>query len=1024
MKRQLLSALFLCFSFAYCLKTAAQKDSLLFENYNSEQGLSQNSGYAVTQDKQGFIWIGTQDGLNRFDGIGFKVYRNDPDDSLSIPFNEVSALLTDINGYVWICGPLGTTVYDPKSNTFRSAGKFFHTTTLFDNIACQKLFRDKDRNIWIISRFNGLFRFNYKSKKTDRFFDNSPLKDQLTGITQDSTGKIWVSSTDKVFYLDKNSFNPFIAAFPENETVTSDLAILNNKLWIATLNKGIFISDFNDVKSLQHLQAGGTSQHISSNNIKCLYRDRNNNMWIGTRNQGICRYNPVTGKITRGFYSFFSPNSLAKNFVLSIHQDNQGIIWAGMSGGGVAKYDPGKFQFNTYRQIPVTGNSLSDNMIFCIYGKGPNNVFVGTQNGGLTDVNLATQEFKSHTNDPKDPNSLASNTVYSVTEDREKNYWLATWNGLCEYKSNKIFISHSNNHPQTKYLYSIIHLNKINSLLASGPNGIFRFELTNKTWQPCVDRTGFLKENTIVGRYFLPASDSAVWIATEGLGLIHYNYLSGAFTKIAPVYSVTHNIRYLFPEENMLWIASDNGLILYDPVSNKVIRQWTGKDGLPNDVVYAILKDRSNKLWLSTNNGLSCFDPRVGKFKNYDAGYGLQGMEFNTASCYSDPAGNLYFGGVNGFSVFDPLTISANTYTPDVKITSVKIFDKELRSDVSFPFINQIELNHDQNFITIDFTALNYSHTEKNNYAYKLEGVDEGWIQSGNRNFASYTQLPAGRYEFKVKAANSDGQWNDSETKMMLVIRPPFWLTWWFKMGIITLGLLGIALLWTTKAKQIRKEEQIKSEFNKKIASAETAALRAQMNPHFIFNTLNSINSYIMDNNPRVASDYLTKFARLIRIILDNSKNESITLSKEIETLKLYLLMEGIRFNHKFDHEIRIGANVDADNIRIPPMIIQPYVENAIWHGLLHKSEKGKVSVSMDTRSKEILEVRITDNGIGRERAMELKSKASNQNKSYGIKITRDRLLMNNEMNDVQVFDELDGKGEAAGTTVILTIKI
>lgn len=1024
MKRQLLQVLLACCAIVFCLETAAQKDSLLFENYNSEQGLSQNSGYALTQDQQGFIWIGTQDGLNRFDGIGFKVYRHNKSDSLSIPFNEISALLTDKNGYVWIGGPLGTALYDPKTNSFHKTGSFFHTTNKIDNIACQKLFRDKDDNIWILSRFNGLFKFNYSSRVIEQFFKDAPVKDQLTGITQDNQGNIFVSTTDKIFRSDKNSFSVSIAALPGKETVTSDLSILNNTLWIATLNNGIFTSNLDDPAGLQHMQAGESIEHISSNNIKCLYRDRNNYMWIGTRNQGICKYDPSTGKIIRGSYSFYQGNSLSKNFVLSIHQDNQGIIWAGLSGGGLAKYDPGKFQFNTYRQVPGTKNSLADNMIFCIYGTGKNSVFIGSQNGGLTHADFTTHKFTNYLNNPADPRSLVNNTVYAITKDKKENYWLATWGGLAEFTASKKFISYSNNYPLTKYLYSVVYLKESNNLLTSGPNGIFKFNLSNKQWEPCKDKTGFLKNNTIVGRYFLPVNDSTVWIATEGLGLIRYNHITGIFSKIDPVYAIAHNTRHILPENNMLWIGSDNGLILYDAQSNKVTRQWTSKDGLPNDVVYAILKDKNDKLWLSTNNGLSCFDPLAGSFKNYDAGYGLQGMEFNTACCYNDQAGNLYFGGVNGCSTFDPLTILANNYTPGVKITSVKVLGNELKLNTAFPFINKIELQYDQNFITIDFTALNYSHTEKNSYAYMLEGVDEDWIQAGNRNFASYTQLPAGNYRFKVKAANSDGMWNDSETSVQVIIHPPFWLTWWFKLVALILLAIGITALWTTKAKQIRKEERLKAEFNKKLASAETAALRAQMNPHFIFNTLNSINSYIMDNNPRVASDYLTKFARLIRIILDNSKNENITLSKEIETLKLYLLMEGIRFNHKFDHEIRIGSNVDADNTRIPPMIIQPYVENAIWHGLLHKSEKGKVSVSLDMRSKDILEVRITDNGIGRERAQELKSKASNQNKSYGIKITRDRLLMNNELNDVQVLDELDGKGDAAGTTVILTIKI
>lgn len=1007
----------------------AQRDALPFENYSSEQGLSQNSGYAITQDKQGFIWIGTQDGLNRFDGIRFKIYRNNPADSSSIPFNEISSLITDSKGNIWAGGPLGTAVYDPVTDEFASISDYYHTDTALDRLSVQKLFRDRSDNVWILSRYNGLLQFDRKANLIKQFLYAEEISDQLTGIAQDTIGSIWVSAADKIFHFENGRFVEKFSLSngnPASQLVTSDLCVLGSELWIGTLNDGVFVQDIFSMKAPKHLVAGENEEDLSSNNIKCLYRDHQNNIWIGTRNRGICKYIPQDELFVKGKHSFFSSHSLTKNFILSIFQDNQGIIWTGLSGGGLAKYDPGKFQFNTYSQTPGTENTLPDNMIFCLYGKNDNQLLAGTQNGGLVEIDFLSGKFTSYCNNPSQPHSIVNNTVYSITEDESGSYWLATWGGLCSYSvsnKQKPFNNYSNS-PLTKYLYSLVYLPKAGCLLASGPNGIFQFNLQTRSWQDCRDKTGFLQKNKIVGRYFLPDTDSTVWIATEGLGLIRYNYSSGLFTQMNAVYATAHNIRHIYAEGSRLWLGSDNGLILFDVASEKVLRTWKTENGLPNDVVYAILKDQRGKIWLSTNNGLSCYDPVTNQFKNYDVGYGLQGMEFNTASCYADRRGNLYFGGVNGFSKFDPLQMIPNSYASNVKITSVQIFNEELGSALSFPFVKKIALDHDQNFLTLSFTALNFSHTDKNTYAYRLEGVDEKWIEAGNRNFASYTQLPAGNYLFRVKARNSDGKWSAQETTLDIVVQPPFWLSWWFKLGLLVLLGLTATALWRTKATQIRKEERVNADFNRKIAHAETAALRAQMNPHFIFNTLNSINSYIMDNNPRVASNYLTKFARLIRIILDNSKNETITLSKEIETLKLYLLMEGIRFNNKFDYEIRIDSDVDTDLIKIPPMIIQPYAENAIWHGLMHKSEKGKVSIAMSLRSNGVLEVRISDNGIGREKAMGLKSKASNENKSYGIKITRDRLQMNNELNDVQVLDVTDEEGEAAGTTVILSIKI
>lgn len=1027
--KALRSFILLLFVFTICVNSSAQNDALLFESYNSEQGLSQNSGYAITQDQQGFMWIGTQDGLNRFDGTRFKVFRNDPADSLSIPFNEVSALLTDKQGFVWISGPLGTAVYNPATGFFYLVSQLFHNSGELDGISGQKLFLDKDDNIWVLSRYNGLFRFDHRTKKINRFFSEVGMKDQLTGITEDSSGHLWISTENELYKLVGNSFQPTFLrnakGFHQKEILISDLAVLGNELWIATQNDGIIVKDIS-LNNVRYLTAGESDSNINSNNLKCLYKDHSGHLWVGTRNRGIARYEPSTGKFAKGMYSFFTDHSLARNFVLSIYQDNQGIVWAGLSGGGVAKYDPGKFQFTTYRQVPSTKNSLTDNMIFCIYGKSENELMLGTQNGGLVKFDRTREKFTAYMNDPANAHSLINNTVYAITEDDQKNYWIATWGGLCSFKDGNgknNFTGYTEN-PLTKNLYSIIYLKNMRSLLASGPNGLFNFDLESKMWKPCKDRSGYLDDHTIIGRYFLAEGDSSVWIATEGLGLLLYNYISGEFKEIGSVFGVAHNIRYIFSEKDSLWLGTDNGLLLLNKNSQKVMHSWNSQSGLPNDVVYSILEDRRKRLWLSTNNGLSCMDTRAGNFKNYDEGYGLDGLEFNTASCYADNLGNLYFGGVNGFSVFDPLDIVPNRYAPDVKIISVRLFDHEIETKSSITFTQKIELNYDENFVTISFTALNYSHTDKNTYAYQLEGVDDNWIQAGKRDFASYTKLPAANYHFKVRAANSDGQWSNQVTELEILIHPPFWLTWWFKILALLLIAGIIYLLWTLKAKQIRRQERMKTEFNKRIVDAETTALRAQMNPHFIFNTLNSINSYIMDNNPRVASDYLTKFARLIRIILDNSKNETIPLAKEIETLKLYLLMESIRFNNKFDYEMFIGAEVDTENIRIPPMIIQPYVENAIWHGLMHKSEKGKVSIALSLASERLLEVSITDNGIGRMKAMELRSKASNQNKSYGIRITRDRLLRNNEENEVQVLDIIDSEGEAAGTTVILSIKI
>lgn len=1007
----------------------AQENELLFENYNSEKGLSQNSGYAITQDHEGFIWVGTQDGLNRFEGLGFKVYRNDTTDPHSIPFNDISSLLCDNEGRLWIGSPTGLCVYLPRQDRFyRPRELFAHYSNETDQIAINKLTQDSEGRIWILTRYRGLYRFDPDSGQLTRYLHEKDIQDKVTGIAEDVRHHTWVSTTQALYYGDGNGFTKTGAGLFPADVRISDLLMFNDELWVATMNYGIIIlrCDQKEVSIARRLLAGPEAHEISSNEIKCLLKDREGNIWIGTRNAGVCLYDPQRGTIRRGWQSTLVEHSLHKNFVLSLYQDQQGITWAGLSGGGLAKYDPGKFQFQVFRQQSFSINSLPDNMIFCLFGLSAQLLLIGTQSGGMALLDLPKKTFVNYRKQAASPHSLVNNTVYGITRDRQQNLWLATWGGLCRFDPalppDKAFTAYPN--AGNENLYSVISLKNQRALLASGQTGIFLFDLDSLRWRPVKDPGNFTDTNRVVVRHFVERYDSQVWLATEGSGLLSYDYSTGRFLTHPQVYARSRNVRYILPDGESLWLGTDHGLLRYSTVSRTLTGTWTSHEGLSNDVVYAILKDAAGDLWLSTNNGLSCLNVKRNSFRNYDNTYGLQGMEFNTAACYKDAEGKLYFGGINGLNMFQPAALSANTFPPKVHITGIRVFDDPVLTASGINFTKKIELDHRHNFITFEFNALNYSHSDKNTYSYMLEGVDADWSYAGTRNFATYTQLLPGRYVFKVRAANSDGKWSPGFKQIQVNILPPFWGTWWFR-SVVALAIAGVViLLFRYKTRQIRKEEQLKAEFNRKIADAERSALRAQMNPHFIFNTLNSINSYIIGNNPRVASDYLTKFARLIRIILDNSKNEWIPLSKEIETLRLYLLMESVRFNDKFEYEIAVDEKLDQENIKVPPMIIQPYVENAIWHGLLHKEEKGKVTVTIDKNRDNKLQVSISDNGIGRCQAALLKSKESNKAKSYGMKITSDRLMKSNEGNTIQTIDHVDHDRKAAGTTVILSINI
>lgn len=308
-----------------------------------------------------------------------------------------------------------------------------------------------------------------------------------------------------------------------------------------------------------------------------------------------------------------------------------------------------------------------------------------------------------------------------------------------------------------------------------------------------------------------------------------------------------------------------------------------------------------------------------------------------------------------------------------------------------------------------------------------LEGVDKEWINNGGRNMVSYTNIGGGTYYFKVRARSSEGLWSSKEKMLKIVIVPPFWKTAWFIILSGALVLLLTFIIVSLRIRNIRKQEHAKSEYNKRIAELEMTALRAQMNPHFIFNCLNSINRYILKSDRDTAAEYVTKFSRLIRLILDNSRANTVSLSNEIAALKLYLEMETLRFENKFEYLINIAPEFDPDKIMVPPMIFQPYVENAIWHGLMHKDGPGKIEVNFH-RDEDFLICTIDDNGVGRKQAAELESKFSVKNKSHGLMVTAKRLTIYNQQenlkDEITIIDKSDQKGVPCGTTVILKVLI
>ncbi|NUO02300.1 MAG: histidine kinase, partial [Saprospiraceae bacterium] len=475
-----------------------------------------------------------------------------------------------------------------------------------------------------------------------------------------------------------------------------------------------------------------------------------------------------------------------------------------------------------------------------------------------------------------------------------------------------------------------------------------------------------------------------------------------------------------------IWIATDPGGISrfdYQAPEQQEFTTLNTQDGLLSNQVFSVQSDNAGNIWAGTPKGLNQVDAKTLHVRAFDTGSGLAN-ELVDRPIGCTPSGEMVLGGIRGFTVFHPDAVLQQQPDARILLTGFKIFEKEPEHLAGPGFLKTMELSWQQNFFVFEFASANFSQPEKNTYAYRLSGFQENWTDNGKLRRAAFTNVPPGNYVFEVKSGR-EGLWNAPGLRVNIRILPPYWQTLWFRI-LASLLLLGLLYLgWRYRVNQIRREEALKTAFNQRIARVEMAALRAQMNPHFVFNCLSSINRFILVNEPDEASAYLTKFSRLIRLILDNSRSDKVPVDRELEALRLYIEMEAMRFSNRFDYEITLSPEVHPEQIELPPLLIQPYVENAIWHGLMHKKEKGKIAVNL-FKEGETLCIVVEDNGVGRTRAAALKSKSATSQKSHGLQVTAERMdlirLLYGLKAATHIEDLVDRHGAPAGTRVTIRL--
>jgi ligand-binding sensor domain-containing protein len=1032
------------FCLIYSLQLCGQPTTLRFKNISIANGLSQNSVMDIVQDKTGFMWLATQNGINRYDGKQFVVYKETFDDITTATYNHTGKLLCDNSNNLWIITGGGKLKrMDMHSHKITAIDSLFYQSKKVAIPALNCFANGKDGSMWLGTRNGEIICFSPSQQK---IIDKYPLSGGSANPCINSLhfGKgdnIWAASSGGLFFI--NTLARKIKAFNSGalkNTACSYITIdQNSTIWLGTFTQGLFAKTRQD-SAFKHIPVIG-KENIASMSVQSIATDADNNVWIATYGNGVYVWDHMQSNTKHFAYNNIWPQPLCYDDILCLAKDTKGDIWIGTDGGGISIYDKNINYFNLISNstYPLIAQARS------IAAAKNGDLLEGTYNSGL---NVFSSDGAGYKNLQVFALNGVSNICKRVTAlytDPAGDIWMGSHNnGLFILNSHYTPIKHYLNTATSPPIFAILPTANNNVWIGTRGSGLM---LVNKgigvisSYDTATIAS--MPENDILSLAKIDERIIAVGFGKKGVHLFNTET-----KQYSPV--LTDSVQRLFTGETLskcllyqapfLWIGTNNNGIIKVNISTKQIGLYNERNYLPDNTVYGLLADSLGGIWGSTNKGLFYLNTASQPVKNLVFGIedGLQSNEFNTGAYYTSPDSRFYFGGINGINSFNPKVQPYNSLPAKIVITEILANNQPLATDTSYELKKSYYLDHRHQSVSFNFVALDFAVSSKYRYYFQLEGYDKDWIQSGTRNFATYTNLPAGNYRFKIKAINP-GSGMVSQHSIQLNIKPVFWRTWWFLLLVLLTAATivyafirnRIAQLQLSKqlAQEKFEQEKKEAEFKRKVAEIELSAIRGQMNPHFIFNCLNSIKLYTEQNNSKAASDYVTKFSQLVRLVLENSRSERITLAKELQALELYIQMEAMRFKEKLKYKIIIEPHLDTEYIKIPPLLLQPYIENAIWHGLMHKEEGGTLTLEINRdKVSDAVIATITDNGIGRKKAMELNSKSATRHKSFGMKLTQDRITLINQMYKtntvVEITDLYDTLENATGTSVQLKIQV
>jgi ligand-binding sensor domain-containing protein len=1004
-----------------------------FTRLTTRDGLSHSRVTQILQDDQGFMWFGTEDGLDRYDGYSFKVFRPGLTPN-GLSGADIRALFKDRSGRLWIGVDGVLDRFDPATENFTHY-RIDDSSPASRGAVISSLCQDRAGMLWVTTN-RGLYKLDPATAQIKRYAHNpndaaSINSDDLTFVMEDSRGLLWIISATGLDAMDpKTSRVSHYLSFQREEvenTIWPGTKLYEDRsgvLWmISTSGDGLVAFDRSSRKLVRYSFHKREPDPLSQVGLMALLEDRDGIFWLATVGSGLIRFDRTHNTFVQYRNKLGTPTSLPNNFLLSLFEDREGNIWAGTGGGGVVHFPGRPSPFQIYRKEPGIRNSLDQNYVLSVFEDSNGIVWIGNDSV-LNRLDRKAGRYSFYRNDPDDPHSISSGSVTSTVEDQSGHLWFGTYGGGLDRFDPRTgrFERYRNNPADSRSLSSdrvlSLFIDHAATLWIGTGDGLNRFDPKSE------DFTIFRQNPSSALIQITEDLDHRLWLGSLDRGLNRFDPETGRFTAYLhdqnnPTSLSSDRVNALCMDKSgTLWVGTQNGLDRFDPKTGTFQAAYFQEDGLPNNAIQGVHQDAKGRLWISTDNGISRFNPQTNEFRNYYESDGLAGNDFGVffPVSFMSPTGELFFGGVDGITAFHPdeLDKSNNPYIPPVVLTDFRLSNNPvaigsksvLKKAISYD--DSLTLSHTQNIFSIEFSALSYFSPTRNRYRYKLEGLERNWNEVGSdRRLVTYTTLPPGRYTFRVQGSNNLGVWNTEGASIRILILPPWWDAWWFRATCAAAVLLLTYVAYQYRVRQLVRYFEVRLQERTRIAQElhDTFLQTVQGSKLVADDALEEPRDPArMHQAMKQLSDWLGRATQEGRAALNSLRTSATQRNDLAEALQGAIA------------DCRIQSSMEASlNVEGVPKDMHPIVRDEIYR-IGYEAIRNACTHSRGTRLEvglryaQNLTIRVRDNGIGIDPAIAEKGRDGH----FGLQGMRERAA--------RIGSKLTVSSAGTGTEIIVIV--